>query len=68
MIYALAAILMLYALICVIWPDHVFRAFQGGFAHTVSAGYIRGSAIVIRLIGLGLLVGLPALFLLGYIK
>jgi hypothetical protein len=64
--YAIAAILMAYALICLIWPAHVFRAFQGGFAGTVSEGYVRGSAIVIRLVGLGLLVGVPALFLLGY--
>lgn len=64
--YAAAAILMLYALICLIWPGHVFRAFQGGFAHTVSAGYIRGSQVVIRLLGLGLLIGVPALFWLGY--
>ena len=68
MVYAVAAVLMLYALLCLLWPGHVFRAFQGGFAHTVSPGYVRGSTIVIRLLGLALLIGVPALFLLGYAR
>ncbi|HST37541.1 MAG TPA: hypothetical protein VLK25_13055 [Allosphingosinicella sp.] len=68
MTYAIAAILMLYALLCLVWPRHVFAAFQGGFARTVSAGYVRGSAIAIRLLGLALLIGVPALFILGYAK
>lgn len=66
MVYAIAAILMLYALICLIWPGHVFRAFQGGFARTLPAGYVRGSAIAIRLLGLGLLIGVPTMFWFGH--
>jgi len=64
--YAFAAIIMVYGLLCLLWPRHVFRAFQGGFASTVSQGYVRGSAIVIRLLGGAILIGVPALFLLGY--
>lgn len=65
--YAIAAVLMLYALLCLLWPGHVFRFFQGGFSQTVSAGYIRGSAIALRLLGAALLIAVPALFLLGYV-
>jgi hypothetical protein len=64
--YAVAAIIMVYALLCLIWPRHVFHAFQGGFSHTVSDGYVRGSVIVIRLLGAAILIGVPALFLVGY--
>ena len=63
--YAVAAILMLYGLVCLAWPARVFRGFQGGFSATVSPGYVRGSILVIRLIGLVILIGTPLLVLLG---
>ncbi len=63
--YAVAAILMLYGLVCLVWPAQVFRGFQGGFSARVSPGYVRGSGLVIRLIGLAMLIGTPLLFLLG---
>lgn len=66
--YAIAAILMIYALLCLIWPAHVFAALQGGFARALPAGYVRGSAIVIRLLGAALLIAVPALFLFGYVR
>ena len=64
--YAAAAIILVYALVCLVWPAHVFRFTQGGFRNTVSDGYVRGSLIALRLIGLLVLIGIPALFLTGY--
>ena len=64
--YAIAAILLLYAALCLIWPGHVFRALQGRMANTMPAGYARGSTLVIRLLGAAIVVAVPALYLLGY--
>ena len=64
--YAAAAIILVYGLVCLIWPAHVFRFTQGGFRNTVSEGYVRGSLIALRLVGLTILIGVPALFLAGY--
>ncbi len=64
--YAAAAIILLYGLVCLLWPQHVFRFTQGGFRHTVSDSYVRGSHIVLRLVGLAILIGVPTLFLAGY--
>jgi len=66
--YAAAAIVLVYALACLLWPAHVFRLTQGGFRHTVSDGYVRGSLIALRLVGLLILIGVPALFLAGYVR
>lgn len=63
--YAIAAILMLYALVCLLWPRHVFFAFQGGFAKRLPGGYIGFSTWVIRLLGLAIMIAVPAIFLLG---
>jgi len=66
--YAIAAILLLYAALCLIWPGHVFRALQGRLANTMPAGYVRGSTLVIRLLGGAIIIAVPALFLLGYVE
>jgi hypothetical protein len=64
--YAAAAIILSYGLVCLLWPAHVLRFTQGRLRHTLSEGYVRGSQIVLRLVGLAILVGVPALFLTGY--
>ena len=64
--YAIAAILLIYAALCLIWPGHVFRALQGRVANTMPAGYVRGSTIVIRLLGAAIIIAVPAIYLLGY--
>ena len=64
--YAIAAILLFYALLCLIWPGHVFRALQGRIANTMPPGYVRGSTFVIRLLGAAIIVAVPILYLLGY--
>jgi hypothetical protein len=63
--YAAAAILLIYGLACLIWPGKVFHAMQGGFRTTVSDSYVKGSILVIRLVGGAILIGVPCLFLFG---
>jgi len=65
MSYAIAAILMLYGLVCLLWPRPVFLALQGGLAKGLPGGYIDFSAWVIRLLGLAIVIAVPAIFLLG---
>jgi len=66
--YAIAAILLLYGLACLIWPAKVLHFLQGGWRKSVSEGYWKGSIVALRLIGLLILAGVPALFLLGYVR
>lgn len=64
--YAAAAIILVYGLVCLLWPGHVFRFTQGRLHPTLSGSYVRGSQLVLRLVGLAILIGVPALFLTGY--
>lgn len=64
--YAAAAIILVYGLVCLLWPAHVFGFLQGRMRHSLSDTYIRGSQIVLRIFGLLILVGVPAIFLTGY--
>lgn len=64
--YAAAAIILVYGLVSLLWPAQVFRFLQGGMRHTLSEGYVRGSQIVLRLVGLAILIGVPTLFLTGF--
>lgn len=66
--YAAAAIVLIYGLLCLIWPARVFQFLQGGFRKTASEGYRNGSVLVLRLTGLLILIGVPTLFLLGYAR
>lgn len=64
--YVFAAILLVYGLACLLWPERVFRLLHGNYAKTLREGYVRGSAVALRLVGLVILVAVPAAFLLGW--
>ena len=68
MTYAAAAILIAFALACLLWPGRVLRIAQGNALDLFSPAYARASAIVLRLIGLALLIAVPALYWLGYAR
>lgn len=68
MTYAVAAILMAFALACLLWPRRVLRIVQGNALAAFAPGYAHASAIVLRLIGFALLIAVPALFWLGYAR
>ena len=66
--YAIAAILLVYGLICLVWPGRTLQFLQGGWSRTVSEGYWSGSILALRVIGLLILIGVPGIFLLGYVR